>query len=202
VADDNSDPEPAEGAEEQAERAETEQAEGADEGPSEGAEEPATDEGDDEQPEIAAEEQASIPSNIDAEAIEDDTAEEAKEPDDSEDVEDDSSEEPASMEPETAASPVQAGELYVTLVHQTTNAAIRAKGNEESEEVDRDHFEDFDLAHYFDLTMEEMGVGSDLDPHEALVVATAMSMGQPILEETDVMDEQIGRLMDKATEAA
>ena len=198
MADDDSDPEPAEGAEEQAESAETEQAEGADEGPSEGATEPATEEGDDEQPEIAAEEQASIPSDIDAEAIEDDTAEEAEEDDGPED----SSEEPASMEPESAASPVQAGELYVTLVHQTTNAAIRAKGNEDSEEVDRDHFEDFDLAHYFDLTMEEMGVGSDLDPHEALVVATAMSMGQPILEETDVMDEQIGRLMDKATEAA
>lgn len=156
------------------------------------------------QPDIGADEQATIPDDIEVtgEDIEAEAAE-------SEGTEAGSSVEEGpvpgegtdGMAPSESKSPVKAGEIYVTLVHQATNAAIRARGDAETGGVERDHFAEYDLAHYFDLTMEDMGVGSDLDPHEALLLSTALAMGEPILTETDVLDQQIGRLMDTAAEA-
>jgi len=43
-----------------------------------------------------------------------------------------------------------------------------------------------------------MGVGSDMEPHEALLMATVLSVGDGLVSETDVLDQQIRRLMDKA----
>lgn len=197
--DEESTDEPAEGANEQAESAESEPEQQAPEGGDEGG-------SDGDQPEIAEEEQATIPENIEVsgEDIEEETSDDEDTDEDSGDEKDASSggeseqtEADAMGSDGSGSSPVKAGELYVTVVQQATNAAIRSR-DETAEEVDRDHFEEYDLAHYFDETMEEMGVGSDLEPHEALVLATALAAGEPILTRTDVMDEQIGRLMDKA----
>lgn len=195
--DEESTDEPAEGAEEQAESAESEPEQQAPEGGAEGG-------SDDDQPAIEEDEQATIPENIEVsgEDIEEETSDDADE--DSGDEKGDSSgggseqtQADAMGSDGSGSSPVKAGELYVTVVQQATNAAIRSR-DENAEEVDREHFEEYDLAHYFDETMDEMGVGSDLEPHEALVLATALAAGEPILTRTDVMDEQIGRLMDKA----
>ncbi len=188
--------------EEQAESAEIEEPDTGDEAAE------ATNESDD-QPDIDDDERAVIPDGIDADEIEDDTApdedEETEEQSTDEEAESDSEsdtdeegDESLGMGPDGQQSPIKAGEIYVTVVQQATNAAIRARGDEESEEVDREHFEEYQLAHYFDLTMEEMGVGSDLDPHEALLLSTALAVGEPIFEQTDVMDRQIGQLMDRA----
>lgn len=202
--DEESTEEPAEAEAEQAESAETEPEQQA---PEEGAEGGSGDD-DDDQPAIEEGEQATIPENIEVsgEDIEEETsAEETTDDTDDEgaDSEGDSSggeseqAQADAMGADGSTSPVQAGELYVTVVQQATNAAIRSR-DEDAEEVERDHFESYDLAHYFNETMDEMGVGSDLEPHEALVLATALAAGEPILTRTDVMDEQIGRLMDKA----
>jgi hypothetical protein len=43
-----------------------------------------------------------------------------------------------------------------------------------------------------------MGVGSDMEPHEALLMATVLSVGDGLVSETDVLDKQVSRLMDKA----
>lgn len=150
-------------------------------------------------PSIGDDQQADIPSNISvsADEIEDEAGAQSDESDESD--ADDGESDAESMAPDegTDTSPIKAGELYVTVVQQATNAAIRSR-DDSAEEVPREHFENYDLARYFDETMDELGVGSDLDPHEALLLATALSVGEPILTRTDVMDEQIGRLMDKA----
>ncbi|MFC6787928.1 hypothetical protein [Halobaculum halobium] len=94
------------------------------------------------------------------------------------------------------ASVAKAGEMYVSVVKSVTNAQIRKHGGEN--ELGRDHFEQYDLADHFNETMDMMGVGSDLEPHEALLFATVLSMGDGLTRETDVLDKQIDRLMEKA----
>jgi len=37
-----------------------------------------------------------------------------------------------------------------------------------------------------------------MEPHEALLLATVLSVGDGLVTEADVLDQQIGRLMDKA----
>jgi len=101
------------------------------------------------------------------------------------------------VEPPTPV-PLQAGNLYVSVVKSVTNAQIDKYGGPEADELDDDHFEQYDLADHFDATMDELGVGSDMEPHEALLLATVLSVGDGLVSETDVLDQQIGRLMDKA----
>lgn len=38
-----------------------------------------------------------------------------------------------------------------------------------------------------------------MEPHEALLMATVLSVGDGLASETDVLDKQVSRLMDKAT---
>ncbi len=170
--------------------------EGAPEAPSEGGEKGGSD-----QPDISPDEQASIPDGIDD--IDPEEAEEAAGADDQEDVEDEPSEgdiaDPdGSGGTTTDASPLKAGNLYVSVVQSVTNAQIEKFGDESAEELDDEHFEQYDLAHHFNETMDYMGVGSDMEPHEALLMATVLSLGDGLVSETDVLDKQVGRLMDKA----
>ncbi len=158
--------------------------------------------GSDGQPDIEAEEQASVPDGLadidpaDAEeaAGADDSSEEEADQDESEgDIAD-----PDGSGGTTDTSPLQAGNLYVSVVKSVTNAQIDKYGGPEADELDDDHFEQYDLADHFDATMDELGVGSDMEPHEALLLATVLSVGDGLVSETDVLDQQIGRLMDKA----
>ncbi len=86
----------------------------------------------------------------------------------------------------------------MSVVKSVTNAQIEKFGDESAAELDDDHFEQYDLAHHFNETMDYMGVGSDMEPHEALLMATVLSVGDGLVSETDVLDRQIGHLMDKA----
>ncbi|GAB7012028.1 hypothetical protein [Halolamina salina] len=167
------------------------------EGASEGGEEGGSD-----QPDIAPDEQASIPEGLDD--IDPEEAEEAAGVDE-EDVEDeqagadsDIADPGASGGEATEASPLKAGNLYVSVVQSVTNAQIEKFGDEDAEELGDDHFEQYDLAHHFNETMDYMGVGSDMEPHEALLMATVLSVGDGLVSETDVLDKQVSRLMDKA----
>lgn len=191
----------------------TEQAEPAQNSPSEGADEGADSAGstddaasDEELPDIDPEEQAQVPdslADIDPDEVEAEAGAGADDSDESGDESDDTGDEGESaadaMEPDVGGdSPVQAGEMYVSVVQSVTNAQIRNHGGPEASELDRDHFAQYDLADHFDATMDEMGVGSDLDPHEALLLATVLSVGDGLVTETDVLDQQIDRLVSKA----
>lgn len=162
-----------------------------------------TEGGSDDQPDIEADEQADVPdglADIDPEEIEkeagassDDTDQEESETGTESDIAD-----PSSSTGTVENSPLKAGNLYVSVVKSVTNAQIEKFGDEDAEELGDDHFEQYDLADHFDATMDYMGVGSDMEPHEALLMATVLSMGDGLVSETDVLDQQIGRLMDKA----
>ncbi|WP_435062407.1 hypothetical protein [Halobaculum sp. EA56] len=178
--------------------------ESGDEGPPEGAEAPpegaapeaGSDDGD-EQPAIESDEQAVVPSDIDPDDVE---AEAGADDGSDDDTDAETAAEPTEPESMAEAGPdpsvAKAGEMYVSVVRSVTNAQIRKHGGEN--ELGRDHFEQYDLAHHFNETMDMMGVGSDLEPHEALLFATVLSMGDGLTRETDVLDKQIDRLMDKA----
>ncbi|MFC7069498.1 hypothetical protein [Halobaculum lipolyticum] len=174
------------------------------EAPPEGAGTDAGSDSGDEQPDIDSDEQAVIPSDIDPDEVEaeagaddpDNTEESDETTDESADEGPSQAAEPESMAADDSPTVAKAGEMYVSVVRSLTNAQIRKHGGES--ELGRDHFEQYDLAEHFDATMEQMGVGSDLDPHEALLFATILSMGDGLTRETDVLDRQIERLLDKA----
>ena len=162
-------------------------------------------EGGSEQPDIEADEQADIPEGI--ADIDPDEVEEAAGADDSdeEDVEEEQTgaegniaDPDASGGNPTDPSPLKAGNLYVSVVKSVTNAQIEKFGDESAHALDDDHFEQYDLADHFNETMDYMGVGSDMEPHEALLMATVLSVGDGLVSETDVLEQQIGHLMDKA----
>lgn len=174
--------------------------EGGEKAPSEGGAEG----GSDGQPDIDADEQASVPDGL--ADIDPADAEEAAGADGSSEEEqtDDETEskgdiaDPNSSDGTTETSPLKAGNLYVSVVKSVTNAQIEKYGGPDADELDDDHFEQYDLATHFDETMDYMGVGSEMEPHEALLLATVLSVGDGLVSETDVLDQQIGRLMDKA----
>jgi hypothetical protein len=174
--------------------------EGGNEAPSEGGAEG----GSEEQPDIEGDEQAEIPdglADIDPDEVEEAAGASSEESDDQEETDEGEGNiadpgESSSMS--TGSSPVQAGNLYVSVVKSVTNAQIEKYGGPDAQELGDDHFEQYDLANHFDATMDELGVGSDMEPHEALLLATVLSVGDGLVTETDVLDQQIGRLMDKA----
>lgn len=186
--------EPAQAPPEQAESGESGAAESAPEGPSE----PAPEESDD-QPEIESEEQAIVPDDINPDDIEAEAGSSDDTDDDQDDAGDAVEDGADSMAPDqdstTDPTTAGAGEMYVSVVRSATNAQIRKHGGDE---LGRDHFEQYDLSDHFDRTMDQMGVGSDLEPHEALLMATVLSMGDGLVRETNVLDQQIDRLMNKA----
>lgn len=159
--------------------------------------------GSEDAPEIDPDEQANVPSalaDIDPAEVEAEAGADAgDETDDHADGEQEIEGDSDAMAPDVGGdSPVQAGEMYVSLVQSVSNSQVRKFGGPDAEELDRDHFEQYDLADHFNATMDEMGVGSDLDPHEALLLATVLSVGEGLVSETDVLDQQIDRLMGKA----
>ena len=173
--------------------------EGGNEPPSEGG----TEGGSDDQPDIEADEQASVPdglADIDPADAEDAAGADQEEADEeaSDDGAEGDIEDPNSSGGTTGSSSLQAGNLYVSVVKSVTNAQIEKYGSDDADELDDDHFEQYDLATHFNETMDYMGVGSDMEPHEALLLATVLSVGDGLVSETDVLDQQIGKLMDKA----
>ena len=160
--------------------------EGGNEAPSEG--------GSEGQPDIENDEQAEIPDgleDIDPDEVEEAAGASSEESNDQEDSNEDHGEiaEPEESSSTTSSSLVQAGNLYVSVVKSVTNAQIEQYGGPDAQELGDDHF---------DATMDELGVGSDMEPHEALLLATVLSVGDGLVTETDVLDQQIGKLMDKA----
>jgi cobalamin biosynthesis protein CobT len=169
--------------------------EGGNEAPSEG--------GSEGQPDIENDEQAEIPDgleDIDPDEVEEAAGASSEESNDQEDSNEDHGEiaEPEESSSTTSSSLVQAGNLYVSVVKSVTNAQIEQYGGPVAQERGDDHFEQYELANCFDATMDELGVGSDMEPHEALLLATVLSVGDGLVTETDVLDQQIGKLMDKA----
>lgn len=180
---------------EQTEAAENSEIESTPEAPSEGA-----DEGGD-QPDIDPDEQADVPEglvDIDPAEVEETAGASADEDDADDQPNDDEETDADAMGDPGGSSPAQSGELYVSAVQSLTNANIRKLGDEESGEVDREHFEKYDLADHFNETMDSLGVGSDLEPHEALLLATVLSVSDGLVQETDALDQMLDELMTKA----
>lgn len=202
-------PEPGDGDDETLPDAEG--AEGAPEGGVEGPIEGGSDDTDS-QPDIDPEGQASVPEglgDIDPAEIEDaagagsdDDGDDSSSGSDEHDDVDDQDDAADGMEPEGGADDepgIKAGEMYVTVVQSVTNAQIRKHGGSE---LERNHFDQYDLSTHFDRVMDEMGIGSDMAPQEALLLSTMLCVGDGLVNETDVLDKQMDRLMDKAMGAA
>lgn len=62
------------------------------------------------------------------------------------------------------SSPLKAGNLYVSVVQSVTNAQIEKFGDDDADELGDDHFEQYDLAHHFNETMDYMGSARTWSP--------------------------------------
>jgi hypothetical protein len=81
------------------------------------------------------------------------------------------------------------GEMYVSVLTQSTNRVIEKHGDEESETVDRDHFEEVELGRHFNETMQKFSGSDEMEPEEALVIGTVVGVAGPIALETDLLSQ-------------
>jgi len=105
---------------------------------------------------------------------------------------DDSGSESSDSEGEATASqpePVSGGdwgEMYVSVLTQTTNSIIEKHGDGET--VDEDHFRTVDLDQHFDRVMQKYSGSSEMPPEQALVVGTLVAVAGPVAVHTDLPD--------------
>ncbi|WP_436924967.1 hypothetical protein [Halosimplex amylolyticum] len=90
------------------------------------------------------------------------------------------------------------GEMYVSVLTQTTNRVIEKHGDEDSEKVDREHFEEVDLDRHFNETMEKFKGSAEMEPEQALVIGSIVGVAGPICLETNLLSELKEEIQDDA----
>lgn len=151
------------------------------------AEEPDAPDAPDGQPEIEPDEQADLDGlDLDGADLDPDPAPEA----DGDSGEVESAEGMPGTSADAEADPAGAGQwgdMYVSLLSQTTTAIIEEHGD--GTEVGEDHFRQVDLDQHFNRTMEKFAGGSDMEPERALVIGTLIGVGGPVALHTDLLQE-------------
>ena len=181
-----SDPDAADAVEETAEEADPDDAE------HDGEEEP---------PEISEEDQASLPDDLAAAAEETTTAAEADadgdgdaegttDTADAESGESDASQSPTS----TAAEGDTYGDLYAQTLVSVTNAAIDEHGKPGAEKTDVEAARQLGIPDHCDRLMEEMGIGEEMPPGQALMASSAVFVLMNVSAKTDLAAQMMGDL--------
>ncbi|UXF51030.1 MAG: hypothetical protein HQRvContig05_3 [Haloquadratum phage sp.] len=176
------DPDAADAVEETAEEADPDAAEHDDE------EEP---------PEIEEEDRASLPGDLAA------AAENAEGTDTDEDGEsgaesdaaDDTTETPADAETASAAAEGDTyGDLYAQTLVSVTNAAIDEHGKPDAERTDIEAARQLGIPDHANRLMEEMGIGEDMPPGQALMASSAVFVLMNVSAKTDLPAQMMGDL--------
>jgi len=99
------------------------------------------------------------------------------------DEQDDQGEDPTS---DTPSDEDTMGDLYARMLVNLTNGIIAEHGHEDAEEVSLKAAKQAKIDHHFDRLMDEVGMGRDLPPGQAVMLSSAMFVGGSIVAHTDV----------------
>lgn len=94
----------------------------------------------------------------------------------------------------TSATEDTMGDLYAQMLTNLTNAFIEEHGRPDAEKVDVEAARQADLDHHFDRLMDDMGLGRDLPPGQAVVLSTTMFLGGNLAAKTDAPQQVLGDL--------
>ena len=152
--------------------------------------------GEDEPPEIEEEDRANLPGDLAAAAA--DAAGEAIEEDESDaqdDATDDTTETPADAEA-TSAEPEgdTYGDLYAQTLVSVTNAAIDEHGKPGAKKTDIEAARQLGIPDHANRLMEEMGIGEDMPPGQALMASSAVFVLMNVSAKTDLPAQMMGDL--------
>ena len=152
--------------------------------------------GEEEPPEIEEEDRANLPGDLAAAAA--DAAGEAIEEDESDaqdDATDDTTETPADAEA-TSAEPEgdTYGDLYAQTLVSVTNAAIDEHGKPGAKKTDIEAARQLGIPDHANRLMEEMGIGEDMPPGQALMASSAVFVLMNVSAKTDLPAQMMGDL--------
>jgi hypothetical protein len=150
-------------------------------------------------PEIPEDQQADLPADLaaDAEAAagagsdaEDPQGSEA----DEQETEDSDGGESADSGRTTEAAGDTYGDLYARTLVNVTNAAIEEHGQEGAEKTDLEAARQLNIPDHADRLVEELGLGSEMPPGQALVASSAVFVLVNLSAKTDLPAEVLGDL--------
>jgi len=78
------------------------------------------------------------------------------------------------------------GDLYAKTLVSVTNAAIESHGKPDAEKVDIEATRQLDIPHHADRLAEEIGIGENMPPGQALVASSSLFVLMNITSKTDL----------------
>jgi len=174
----------------------TEAAEAVEETADEGDPDAAEHDGEEEPPDIPEEDQANLPADLAAAAEE---TEQNTDEDGESDAESDATEETTetTADAETSAPASQGdtyGDLYAQTLVSVTNAAIDEHGKPGAEKTDIEAARQLGIPDHANRVMEEMGIGEDMPPGQALMASSAVFVLMNVSAKTDLPAQMMGDL--------
>lgn len=78
------------------------------------------------------------------------------------------------------------GDLYAKTLVSVTNAAIESHGTANAEKVDIEATRQLDIPHHADRLAEEIGIGENMPPGQALVASSSLFVLMNVASKTDL----------------
>lgn len=78
------------------------------------------------------------------------------------------------------------GDLYAKTLVSVTNAAIESHGKPDAEKVDIEATRQLDIPHHADRLAEEIGIGENMPPGQALVASSSLFVLMNVASKTDL----------------
>jgi len=157
--------------------------------------------GEEEPPEIPEEDRANLPADLAAAAEETATNAETgadgnADGEDADDTADAQSGDSGSSEgtTSTAAEGDTYGDLYAQTLVSVTNAAIDEHGKPAAEKTDVEAARQLGIPDHANRLMEEMGIGEDMPPGQALMASSAVFVLMNVSAKTDLPAQMMGDL--------
>jgi len=153
----------------------------------------------DEPPAIDDDDRASLPSDLAAAADAADAADAAESDTDADETDDaDTTPDPAAESATETTAAAAAGDTYGELYAQTlvsvTNAAIDTHGKPDAEKTDYQAAEQLGIPDHANRLVEEMGIGEDMPPGQALMASSAVFVLMNVAAKTDLPAEMMDDL--------
>jgi len=158
--------------------------------------------GEEEPPDIPEEKQADLPDDL-AAAAEETAAADAEGDDDAEDDGDTADDTADAESGDSGASQSTAstraegdtyGDLYAQTLVSVTNAAIEEHGKPDAEKTDVEAARQLGIPDHANRLMEEMGIGEEMPPGQALMASSAVFVLMNVSAKTDLPAQMMGDL--------
>jgi len=96
--------------------------------------------------------------------------------------------------PSTPSGEDTMGDLYARMLVNLTNGIIQQHGHTDADEVTVEAAKQAKVDHHFDRLMDEMGMGRDLPPGQAVMLSSAMFVGGSLAAHTDLPQQAMNDL--------